>query len=163
MAGFYSGKDGALYIGTSTTKAAKVQSWSFSSNQAVLETTAMGDTDRTIVDGIRSYSGSARLFYYTTSGGSNVSALLTEAIKRSNASGGTTTDPSDGGQDRSSSIKLKLAWIDSPSRFITFWVFITGITMGASMGEVSSVDITWEANGAPVEDTLATGSTSDGS
>ena len=35
--------------------------------------------------------------------------------------------------------------------------------MGASMGEVSSVDITWEANGAPVEDTLATGSTSDGS
>ena len=163
MAGFYSGKDGALYIGDATTRAAKVQSWSFSSNQAVLETTSMGDTDRTIVDGVRSYSGSARLFYYTTSGDSNVSTILTQAIKRSNASGGTTTDPADGGQTRSSTIKLKLAWIDSPSRFITFWVFITGLTMGASMGEVSSVDITWEANGAPVEDTLSTGAQSEGS
>ena len=161
--GFYSGIDGALYIGNETAKAAKVQNWSFSSSQAVLETTAMGDTDRTIVDGIRSYSGSARLFYYTTSGGSNVSSILTEAIKRSNTSGGATTDPADGAQTRSESIKLKLAWIDNPSRFITFWVFITRITMGASMGEVSSVDITWEANGAPVEDTLATGGTSAGS
>ena len=35
--------------------------------------------------------------------------------------------------------------------------------MGASMGEVSSVDITWEANGAPIEDTLATGSAATGS
>ena len=35
--------------------------------------------------------------------------------------------------------------------------------MGASMGEVSSVDITWEANGAPIEDTLATASAATGS
>ena len=76
MAGFYTGRDGALYIGTETNKAAKVQNWSFSVNQTVIETTSMADTDRTITDGIRSYSGSARLFYYTTSGGSNVKAIL---------------------------------------------------------------------------------------
>ena len=35
--------------------------------------------------------------------------------------------------------------------------------MSASMGEVSSVDINWEANGAPVESSLATGNSSDGS
>ena len=35
--------------------------------------------------------------------------------------------------------------------------------MGASMGEVSSVDITWEANGAPIEDSLATGAAATGS
>ena len=159
MAGFYSGRDGALYIGTSTTKAAKVQNWSLSSTQAVLETTAMGDTDRTIVDGIRSYSGSARLFYYTTSGGSNVKDILENSIQRSSGTAG-----GDGSQSASDQIKLKLAWLDGSSpRFITFFVYVTGLTMGASMGEVSSVDITWEANGAPVEDTLATGSTSDGS
>ena len=105
--GFYSGKDGALYIGNETAKAAKVQNWSFSSSQAVLETTAMGDTDRTIVDGIRSYSGSARLFYYTTSGGSNVKDILENSIKRSSGSTG-----GDGEQSASDSVKLKLAWLD---------------------------------------------------
>jgi len=159
VAGFYSGRDGALYIGTETAKAAKVQNWSFSSSQAVLETTSMGDTDRTIVDGIRSYSGSARLFYYTTSGGSNVEAILKNSIQRSSGTAG-----GDGVQDASDQIKLKLAWLDgSTPRFITFFTYITGVTMGASMGEVSSVDITWEANGAPIEDTLATGSASSGS
>lgn len=159
MAGFYSGRDGALYIGDSTTKAAKVQNWTFSSNQAVLETTSMGDTDRTIVDGVRSYSGSARLFYYTTSGSSNVKDILTNSIKRSSGTSG-----GDGEQTASDSIKLKLSWLDgSTPRFITFVTYVTGITMGASMGEVSSVDITWEANGAPIEDTLATGAASTGS
>ena len=159
MAGFYSGRDGALYIGTSTTKAAKVQNWTFSSNQAVLETTAMGDTDRTIVDGIRSYSDSARLFYYTTSGGSNVKDVLQNSIKRSSGTAG-----GDGEQTASDQIKLKLAWLDgSTPRFITFFTYVTGVTMGASMGEVSSVDITWEANGAPIEDTLATGAAAAGS
>ena len=159
MAGFYSGRDGALYIVTSTTKAAKVQNWSFASSQAVLETTAMGDTDRTIVDGVRSYSGSARLFYYTTSGGSNVKDILENSIKRSSGSAG-----GDGEQSASDSVKLKLAWLDgSTPRFITFFVYVTSLSMGASMGEVSSVDISWEANGAPIEDTLATGAASTGS
>ena len=159
MAGFYSGRDGALFIGTSTTKAAKVQNWNFSVSQAVLETTAMGDTDRTITDGIRSYSGSARLFYYTTSGGSNVKDILQNSIKRSSGTAG-----GDGVQTASDQVKLKLAWLDgSTPRFITFFVYVTSLSMAASMGEVSSVDISWEANGAPIEDTLATGSAATGS
>jgi len=159
VAGFYTGRDGALYIGTETNKAAKVQNWSFSVNQAVIETTSMADTDRTITDGIRSYSGSARLFYYTTSGGSNVKAILENSIKRSSG-----TAAGDGQQTASTDIKLKLAWLDGATpRFITFWVLVTGITMSASVGEVSSVDITWEANGAPIEDSLATGAAAAGS
>ena len=119
----------------------------------------MGDTDRTITDGIRSYSGSARLFYYTTSGGSNVKDILQNSIKRSSGTAG-----GDGEQTTSNEIKLKLAWLDGATpRFITFVTYVTGITMGASMGEVSSVDITWEANGAPIEDSLATGSSAVGS
>ena len=56
--GFYSGRDGALYVAGSGTKTAKVQSWSFSSSMAVLETTSLGDSDRTLKAGVRSYSGS---------------------------------------------------------------------------------------------------------
>ena len=157
MAKYFSGKDGALLVGGS--EVGQLQNWSFSQSMSILEITAMGDTDRTITDGIRSYSGSARLFYYTTSGGSNVKDILENSIKRSSGTAG-----GDGEQTKSNEIKLKLAWLDGSSpRFITFVTYVTGITMGASMGEVSSVDITWEANGAPIEDTLATASAATGS
>ena len=42
----------------------KVRSWSFSMNQAILETVSLEDTDRTIIHGTRSYTGSASVYYY---------------------------------------------------------------------------------------------------
>ena len=121
-------------------------------SQAVIETTSMGDTDRTLKDGIRSYSGSARLFYETTAGSSNVADILTNSIKTS----GTTTEGGDGVNDASTEISMKLEI--GTDRYIRFFVFITGVAMGSSMGEVSSCDINFEVNGAPVENKLSTGS-----
>ena len=150
--GFYSGRDGELYIAGSATKAAKVQSWSFSSSMAVLETTSMGDTDRTLKAGVRSYSGSCRLFYYVQSpasgADSNLHAILTNAIKVGNSAG-------DGTNSESPEIVLKLRMSTGSSdiRDIQFSVFITGVSMSSSIGEISSADITWEANGAPYGNT----------
>ena len=146
--GFYSGRDGELYVGSS--KAAKVQSWSFSSSMAVLETTSLGDTDRTLKAGVRSYSGSCRLFYYVSAAGgeSNLNDILTAAIK----TGGSA---SDGDNDVSNSIllKLRLTTGSSDVRDIKFAVFITGVSMNSAVGEVASADISWEADGAPYGDT----------
>ena len=140
---FYSGKDGQLFIDGD--KAAKVQSWSFSSSQAVLETTSLEDTDRTVIAGIRSYSGSARLFYYQASAGSggDVTTLINKCIKA--ASGGVA--------DASTAATLKLKIVDGSAngRFITFSTLITGISMNSAVGEVLSADISWESNGAPTE------------
>ena len=47
MSGFYSGKEGQLFIGGDPV--AKVRSWSFTFNQAILETVSLEDTDRTII------------------------------------------------------------------------------------------------------------------
>ena len=69
MSGFYSGKEGELFI--DGTKVAKVRSWSFSMNQAVLETVSLEDTDRTIIHGTRSYTGSASVYYYQETAGGN--------------------------------------------------------------------------------------------
>ena len=143
---FYSGKDGQLLI--DGTKAAKVQSWSFSSSQAVLETTSLEDTDRTIVQGVRSYSGSARLFYYQASAGSggDVTTLINKCIKAGSGAGdGTAADSS------SALLKLKIADGSANGRFITFSTLITGISMNSAVGEVLSADISWESNGAPTE------------
>jgi len=148
--GFYSGRDGELYV--ADVKAAKVQSWSFSSSMAVLETTSLGDTDRTLESGVRSYSGSARLFYYVAATGSgadsNLHALLTNSIK-------TSTTAGDGENDKSDEVVLKLRMTTGSTdvRDIQFSVFITGVSMNSAVGEVASADISWEANGAPYGNT----------
>jgi len=151
--GFYSGRDGELYIGSSSTKAAKIQSWSFSSSMAVLETTSMGDTDRTLKSGVRSYSGSCRLFYYvsdttSSSSSSNINGLIDAAIKAGGSAG-------DGENTESSEVvlKLRLTTGSTDQRDIQFSAFITGVSMSTAVGEVASADITWEANGAPYGNT----------
>lgn len=159
MAGYYSGKDGKLLLSkTDTTGSAvfseeelgQVQNWSFSQSMSVLEATAMGDTDRVISAGVRSYSGSCRIFYYTSSSTAapNVGKFLKESIKVGSAAGDATNEES--GQ-----LKLKLRLEEAAdgtnARDIVFSIFITGISMSSSVGEISSVDISWEANGAPIE------------
>ena len=144
--GFYSGSDGQLWI--DNTKAAKVQSWAFSSSQAVLETTSLEQTDRTVIPGVRSYSGSARLFYYQASAGSggDVTDLINKSIKPFITNNGNANADS-------SPVTLKLKIDDSSAngRYITFTAFITGISMNSAVGEVLSADISWEADGAPTE------------
>ena len=51
MSQFYSGQDGVLKVAGET--AGKVRSWSFTANQAVLETTSLGDSNRTLEAGVR--------------------------------------------------------------------------------------------------------------
>ena len=144
--GFYSGRDGELYVGSS--KAAKVQSWSFSSSMAVLETTSLGDTDRTLKAGVRSYSGSCRLFYYVAApaagANSNLHDILTTAMKTGSQAG-------DGTNDASPEIVLTMQMTTGSTdvRDLRFSVFITGVSMNTAVGEVASADISWEANGAP--------------
>ena len=145
MAKYFSGKDGALYVGGA--EVGQLQNWSFSQSMSILEITAMGDTDRTIKPGVRSYSGSARAYYYTSSQTSNpnVTDLLKAAIKDS----GTESTP----------VTLLLRMEEttgsaSNARDFTFTAYITSVGLSSSVGEISSVDFSWEADGAP-----ATGST----
>jgi len=149
VAKYFSGKDGKLFVGDSATAVGQLQSWSFSQSMSVLEITAMGDTDRTLKPGVRSYSGSARAYYYTStsSGVPNVTDLLTAAIK---------TDSSESDQV---TLKLRLeetADSGTDARDIIFKAYITSVSMSSSVGEISSVDFSWEADGAPTTDNLST-------
>ncbi len=147
MGRYFSGKDGKLLVGG--TAVGQLQNWSFSQSMSILEITAMGDTDRTIKPGVRSYSGSARAYYYTSTSTSapNVTSLLAAALKSS-------------GTD-SSVVQLVLRMEEvadsaTNARDITFNAYITSVSMSSSVGEISSVDFNWEADGAPVGDTITT-------
>ena len=156
MAGFYSGQDGELLI--NGTKAAKVRSWSFTVNVAVLETVSLEDTDRTIIPGIRSVTGNCSLYYYQTAAGvgNDVTTFINNMIKSSTAevtrtedgvdvtSGDSTTTPP-------ATVKLQLRVNDGSNhgRYIELNTVLTSLSMTNSVGEVLSADVSFEGNGAP--------------
>ena len=145
MAGFYSGKEGQLFI--DGTQVAKVRSWSFSFNQAVLETVSLADTDRTIIHGTRSYTGSASVYYYqeTAGGGSGqLSTLINNIVKTGSGAG-------DGSNLESSAMTFKLKINDGSTagRFIEFQAIPTSFSITSAVGEVTAADISFEVNGAP--------------
>jgi len=146
MAGYYSGKEGELLI--DGTKVAKVRSWSFTFNQAILETVSLEDTDRTIIPGIRSYTGNASIYYYQDSAGSgsgSLSTLINNVIKTGSSAGdGTNTESS-----TDFTFKLRIKDGSSGGRFIQFAAQPTSLTMTNSVGEVMAADLNFEVNGAP--------------
>ena len=145
MAGFYSGKEGELLMNGN--KVAKVRSFSFTFNQAVLETVSLEDTDRTIIHGTRSYTGSASVYYYQDvagGGAGQLSSLIGDIMKVQSASG-------DGANAESSSMTFKLRIKDGSTagRFIEFQAIPTSFSITSAVGEVTAADISFEVNGAP--------------
>ena len=143
MSGFYSGQDGRLIVNDSTV--AKVRSWSFTANQAVLETSSLEDTDRTLIPGIRSVTGSCSLYYYqeTAGGTTDTGTLLSNLITANSGSGGEQ------GGGTKSTVKFELKVLDGNNdRSITFYAYITSLSMTNSVGEVLSADVSFEVNGA---------------
>ena len=82
---FYSGSRGNLYLSKLGKTAefenplAKVSGWTVSQQTAALETTTLGDRDKEFVPGLRSYSGTANLFFYR---GSSQAPGLSSLIER---------------------------------------------------------------------------------
>ena len=145
MSGFYSGKEGELLI--DGTKVAKVRSFSFSFNQAVLETVSLEDTDRTIIHGTRSYTGSASVYYYQDvagGGAGQLSTLINNIIKTGSGAG-------DGANAESTAMTFKLKIKDGSTagRFIEFQAIPTSFSITSAVGEVTAADISFEVNGAP--------------
>tara|TARA_R100000742_G_C4265034_1_gene83006 strand:+ start:394 stop:846 length:453 start_codon:yes stop_codon:yes gene_type:complete len=144
MAGFYSGQDGQLIVNDQTV--AKVRSWSFTVNQAVLETVSLEDTDRTLIPGIRSVTGSCSIYYYQSTNGADTD---TGTFLNNMITATTTGASGEQAGDDKSAVKFHLRIVDgSTTRYIEFWAYITSLSMTNSVGEVMSADISFEVHGA---------------
>ena len=150
MSRFYSGQDGKLIINDVTI--AKVRSWSFTANQAVLETSSLADTDRTLIPGMRSVTGSCSIYYYRVQNESSdpttdVGDLLSNVLTAKTGSGGEQ------GGETKSTVKFQLQIADGgastgTNTAIDFHAYITSLSMTSSVGEVMSADVSFEVNGA---------------
>ena len=144
MANFYSGSKGKLFVGdadegisVAADEVAKVRSWSFTVNTAVLETVSLGDHDRTIIPGISSGSGSASIYYYaeTTTGENNSGVLSSKII---------STIITSTRKERS---KVRFRLQSDADHRIDFDAVITNLSMTNSVGEVLSANVNFDIDG----------------
>lgn len=141
MAQIFTGRDGRLLLGSDTL--VKVTNWTLQGDLETLETTTLGDNQRNYVPGVQSFSGSASLLYYIDADNTNdASTLLRKIVK---TSGVTTSD--------TVSLTLRLAG-DLGNNDVTLTAYITSVSIGASVGEVVSAQINFQATGALTTATL---------
>lgn len=141
MAKAFTGKDGRLLI--DGIEQIKVTNWSLTGNLEMLETTSLGDSQRTYVPGVQEFSGSATLLYYNDGAGRNDAAMaLRKVLRIAGVSDGDTVD-----------MRLRLTEGDV-NNDVALTTYITSVSFGASVGEVSSAQISFQGTGAIGEVTL---------
>ena len=141
MAKVYTGRDGRLLL--DGTEQIKVTNWTLTGSLEMLETTTLGESQRTYTPGIQEFNGSATLLYYNDGTGRNDAAVaLKKVLRISGVSDGDTVD-----------MRLRLVE-GSTNHDVRLTTYITSVTFGASVGEVSSAQINFQATGALSEVTI---------
>ena len=141
MAKVYTGRDGRLLL--DSTEQIKVTNWTLTGSLEMLETTSLGESQRTYTPGIQEFNGSATLLYYNDGTGRNDAAVaLKKVLRISGVSDGDTVD-----------MRLRLVE-GSTNHDVRLTTYITSVTFGASVGEVSSAQINFQATGALSEVTI---------
>jgi hypothetical protein len=141
MAKAFTGKDGRLLL--DDVEQIKVTNWSLTGNLEMLETTSLGDNQRSYCPGVQDFSGSATLLYYNDGAGRNDAALaLRKVLRIDGVSEGDTVD-----------MRLRLVE-GSTNHDVRLATYITSVSFGASVGEVSSAQINFQGTGALTAVTL---------
>ena len=150
---FYSGQNGRMQIRTSAAGVtpevyktlAKVQNWSISTSMSPLATTTLEDTDQTFISGLRTSTGSCRLFYYDSGGSSSTndcSTLIKKLMKAQKSGGGP------GEADPPENVFFKLQVLGNTTKTIEVEALLTSVSMTMAVGEVLSADVSFQVNGA---------------
>ena len=143
---YFSGQHGVMRIakaGGTMRGVGKLKNWSYTSQQQTLDTTTLQDTDKLLLNGVRSASGQASLLYYkeTISNVSKIGGNLISTGPKNYDSGGfgVNTPP------QLCDIQLEV----EGGGTIGVFCYVTSFAMTCSVGEVVSADISFEVHGAP--------------
>jgi len=141
MAKIYTGRDGRLLI--DDLEQIKVTNWSMSGSLEMLETTTLGDAQRSYTPGVQEFNGSATILYYNDGTGRNDAATaLKKVLRISGVSDGDTVD-------------MRLRLVEGTTKHdVRLTTYITSVSFGASVGEVSSAQISFQGTGALTEVTI---------
>ena len=135
MAKMYTGRDGRLLIDGTTQ--VKVTNWSLTGALEVLETTTLGDDQRTYVPGVQEFSGSASLLYYNDDAGRNDAATALKKVLKI------------AGIESSDTVDLRLRLVEgNKNHDVRLTAYVTSVSFSAGVGEVSAAQISFQGTGA---------------
>jgi hypothetical protein len=135
MAKVFTGREGRLLI--NGVDQIKVTSWALTGSVDVLETTGLGESQRSYTPNLQEFSGTATLLYYRDEAGRNDAATALRKVLKTE--GVTEADV----------VTLNFRLVNGNTNSdVTFNAYITSVSYGASVGEVSSAQITFQATGA---------------
>jgi hypothetical protein len=141
MAKVFTGKDGRLLL--DGIDQVKVTNWSLTGNLEMLETTSLGDNQRSYCPGVQEFSGSATLLYYNDGTGRNDAALALRKVLRID------------GVNEGDTVDMRLRLVEgSTNHDVRMATYITSVSFGASVGEVGSAQIDFQGTGALTAVTL---------
>jgi hypothetical protein len=141
MAKVFTGKDGRLLL--DGIDQIKVTNWALTGNLEMLETTSLGDNQRSYCPGVQDFSGSATLLYYNDGTGRNDAALALRKVLRI------------GGVSEGDTVDMRLRLVEGNTNHdVRLATYITSVSFGASVGEVSSAQINFQGTGALTAVTL---------
>ena len=141
MAKVFTGKDGRLLL--DGVEQIKVTNWSMTGSLEMLETTSIGDNQRSYAPGVQEFNGSATLLYYNDGAERNdASTALRKVLRVNGVTDGDTVD-------------MRLRLLEGATNHdVQLTAYITSVSLGASVGEVSSAQINFQATGALTEVTV---------
>lgn len=141
MTKVYTGRDGTLSIGNDD-PIAKVVSFSVQSNLETLETTTLGENERSYTPGVLGYSGTATLLYYEFKKGTETRMNTTDILNKS------FTTNADGVTASGGLVDLRLNWLNgSRKRTIEVNAYITSASIGAVTGDIVRAEISFQGTG----------------
>jgi hypothetical protein len=134
MAKIYTGRDGRLLI--DGIQQIKVTSWTLTGSLEVLETTTLGDPQRSYTPGVQEFNGTASLLYYKDDAGRNDAATALKKVLRI------------GGVASTNTVDLILRLLDGTASDVRLTAYITSVNFGVNVGEVTRAEISFQGTGA---------------
>lgn len=135
MAKMYTGRDGRLLI--DGTEQIKVTNWNLSGSLEMLETTTLGESQRSYAPGVQEFNGSATLLYYNDGAGRNDAATALKKVLR--IAGVSSAD----------TVTLTLRLVEGNTNHdVRLTAYITSVSFGATVGEVSRAEVSFQGTGA---------------
>lgn len=173
--GFLSGSAGDLFFGRQKSLIAdpddyvkidtKITNWTLTSSAQLLDTTTLGDYDKTSVYGLRTHSGTLRLLYYTdpnltstvsASPKTNAASWFINSLIRAEIEDDASSLPPIGSEKEASiPVRLRLflqkigqvAKNEGNRDYIDVDANLTSVSFGSNVGELTALDVTFESVG----------------
>ena len=153
---YFSGSDGSLLfdIDGTWTKVARATNWSLNTSQSSLTTTTLEDTDRTVIPGVRTTTGSCSIFYYQESMGSNAQNQCAIVINRLLKERTQTDTPGQAAKPDLVKFRMLIADGSTDGKRVDVEAYLTNVSMSMAVGEVFSAEVSFDVVGAPVSVTI---------